>query len=376
MVTASFLYLCSGYYNYDEGFTPDFPGLEDFEGEIVHPQFWTEDVDYDGKEVVVIGSGATAVTLIPSMADRTKHVTMLQRSPTYITSLPARRPDRLLPAQGAAPRPGPPADPAEERRDRHRLLRVLPAVPEARAQVPDRRARRALPDDFDTKHLKPKYNPWDQRLCIVPNGDLWRTLKSGKASIATDQIARFTKDRHRPGVGRTTSPPTWSSPPRASRWWRSARSSGGRRSQDRLARGLRLQGHDVQRHPELRLVRRLHQRVVDAARRPDLEVRLPAHQPHGRERLRLRHARPGRGRGRLGAAAQPAVGLCAARGRDPAAAGHDLTVDDPAELVPRLLGQPPQRPRRGHGLDSGSARSLGRAELPLAAAGTRTCCGA
>ncbi len=88
VITASFLYLCSGYYNYDAGFTPEFPGLEDFEGEVVHPQFWTDDVDYDDKEVVVIGSGATAVTLIPSMADRTKHVTMLQRSPTYITSLP------------------------------------------------------------------------------------------------------------------------------------------------------------------------------------------------------------------------------------------------------------------------------------------------
>ena len=137
-VTASFLYLCSGYYNYDAGFTPEFPGLEDFEGEVVHPQFWTDDVDYDGKEVVVIGSGATAVTLIPSMADRTKHVTMLQRSPTYITSLPQGDPiasflRKVLPL-GLA----------------HRLTRrknaaiaigfyvFCPAVPEARAKVPDR----------------------------------------------------------------------------------------------------------------------------------------------------------------------------------------------------------------------------------------------
>jgi len=191
--TASFLYLCSGYYNYDAGFTPDFPGLEDFEGEVVHPQFWTDDVDYVDKEVVVIGSGATAVTLIPSMADRTKHVTMLQRSPTYITSLPQGDPiasglRKVLPL-GLA----------------HRLTRRKNAAiavgfyvfsqrfPRLARKFLIGRARRALPDDFDVKHLKPKYNPWDQRLCIVPNGDLWRTIKSGKASIATDHIARFTK---------------------------------------------------------------------------------------------------------------------------------------------------------------------------------------
>ena len=222
--TASFLYLCSGYYNYDAGFTPEFPGLEDFEGEVVHPQFWTDDVDYDDKEVVVIGSGATAVTLIPSMADRTKHVTMLQRSPTYITSLPQGDPiasglRKVLPL-GLA----------------HRLTRRKNAAiaigfyvfsqrfPKLARRFLIGRARRALPDDFDVKHLKPKYNPWDQRLCIVPNGDLWRTLKSGKASIATDQIARFTEDRHRPGVRRPPPRRPGRSPPPACRWWRSARS--------------------------------------------------------------------------------------------------------------------------------------------------------
>jgi cation diffusion facilitator CzcD-associated flavoprotein CzcO len=159
----------------------------------VHPQFWTDDVDYDDKEVVVIGSGATAVTLIPSMADRTKHVTMLQRSPTYITSLPQGDPiagalRRVLPL-GLA----------------HRITRIKNAAiaigfyvfsqrfPKAARRFLIWRARRALPDDFDLKHLKPKYNPWDQRLCIVPDGDLWKTIKSGKASIATDRIARFTK---------------------------------------------------------------------------------------------------------------------------------------------------------------------------------------
>ena len=191
--TASVLYLCSGYYNYDAGFTPDFPGLEDFEGEVVHPQFWTDHVDYVDKEVVVIGSGATAVTLIPSMADRTKHVTMLQRSPTYITSLPQGDPiasglRKVLPL-GLA----------------HRLTRRKNAAiavgfyvfcqrfPRLARKFLIGRARRALPDDFDVKHLEPNYDPWDQRLCIVPNSDLWETIASGKASIATDHIARFTK---------------------------------------------------------------------------------------------------------------------------------------------------------------------------------------
>jgi monooxygenase len=193
VLTASFLYLCSGYYNYDAGFTPEFPGLEEFEGEVVHPQFWTDDVDYDDKEVVVIGSGATAVTLIPSMADRTKHVTMLQRSPTYITSLPQGDPiasglRKVLPL-GLA----------------HRLTRRKNAAiaigfyvfcqrfPRLARRLLIGRARRALPDDFDVKHLKPRYDPWDQRLCIVPDSDLWRTIKAGKASIATDRVARFTR---------------------------------------------------------------------------------------------------------------------------------------------------------------------------------------
>ncbi len=192
-VRASFLYLCSGYYSYDQGYTPEFEGIEDFEGKIVHPQFWTDDIDYDGKEVVVIGSGATAVTLIPSMADRTKHVTMLQRSPTYITALPQGDPiaaglRKVLPL-GLA----------------HRLTRVKNAAiaigfyvfaqrfPKLARKFLIGRARRSLPDDFDTKHLSPHYDPWDQRLCIVPDGDLFRTLRHGKASIVTDRIARFTK---------------------------------------------------------------------------------------------------------------------------------------------------------------------------------------
>jgi len=190
--TASFLYLCSGYYNYDKGYQPEFPGLDSFQGQVVHPQFWPEDLDYAGKKVVVIGSGATAVTLIPSMADDVEHITMLQRSPTYITTLPAE--DKLaqlmrkvLPAKLA-----------------HRAVRRKNAIvtigfyqfcrrfPTAATKLLLGRAKRQLPEGADMKHFTPRYKPWDQRLCIVPNGDLFRAIRRGKASIATDTIKAFT----------------------------------------------------------------------------------------------------------------------------------------------------------------------------------------
>lgn len=189
--TANFIYLCSGYYSYDEGYLPDFPGLESFEGTVIHPQFWPEDLDYADKEVVVIGSGATAVTLIPSMAEKAGHITMLQRSPTYITALPqgdkiADGMRKILPGKLA-----------------HRVIRQKNAVvavgfylfcrgfPTAATQVLLTRAKAALPKEFDAKHLTPRYKPWDQRLCIVPNGDLFRTLRHGDASIVTDRIMTF-----------------------------------------------------------------------------------------------------------------------------------------------------------------------------------------
>ncbi|MGJ9413399.1 flavin-containing monooxygenase [Aeromicrobium sp. CF4.19] len=201
VMTSSFLYLCSGYYDYDEGHTPDFPGVEDFGGQVVHPQFWPEDLEYDGKRVVVIGSGATAVTLIPSMADRTEHITMLQRSPTYITSLPqgdklASLLRKVLPA-GAA----------------HRATRLKNATvaigfyefcrrfPSLAKRILLTRAGRSVPGDFDPKHLTPRYDPWDQRLCIVPDGDLFRTLRHGRASIVTDTIDTFTADGIRTSSG-------------------------------------------------------------------------------------------------------------------------------------------------------------------------------
>lgn len=190
--TASFLYLCSGYYSYDHGYTPDFPGLEDFEGKVVHPQFWPEDLDYAGKHVVVIGSGATAVTLLPTMAQAASKVTMLQRSPTYILAQPLTDPmahlaRKIFPAAAV-----------------HKLTRLRYAVmtvgfymfcrgfPSMSRSILLTLARRSAPAGMDPKHWTPRYKPWDQRLCVVPSGDLYKALKSGKADIVTDHIDEFT----------------------------------------------------------------------------------------------------------------------------------------------------------------------------------------
>jgi cation diffusion facilitator CzcD-associated flavoprotein CzcO len=188
-----FLYLCSGYYSYESAHAPRFPGAERFTGRIIHPQWWPEDLDYAGKRVVVIGSGATAVTIVPAMAERAAHVTMLQRSPSYIISLPAE--DPIADAIRAAL----PADVA------HRIVRGKNALitlglyqfcrrfPEQASRLLVHHVKTLLPDGYDTEHFKPRYKPWDQRLCLVPDADLFRALRSGKASVVTDTIETFTE---------------------------------------------------------------------------------------------------------------------------------------------------------------------------------------
>lgn len=190
-VSANFLYLCSGYYSYDSGFQPEFPGIADFNGQVIHPQFWPEDLDYSGKRIVVVGSGATAVTLVPSLADQAEHVTMLQRSPTYITSLPgedtlARLTLKALP------------DGAAHKVNRARLAATAIGFyefcrrfPKAARAILLKRAKSALPEGYDMRHFTPTYNPWDQRLCIVPNGDLFKAIRRGDASVETDTIESF-----------------------------------------------------------------------------------------------------------------------------------------------------------------------------------------
>lgn len=191
--TANFLFMCGGYYNYDEAFTPEFEGREDFKGEVIHPQFWPEDMDYSGKKVVVIGSGATAMTLVPSMTDKAEHVTMLQRTPTYVVSRPgtdafANFMRKYLPSKLAY----------GITRWKNVLFgmyfyRMCMTKP---AKVKDYllgMIREELGEEEVKKHFTPTYNPWDQRLCLVPDSDLYEALKSGKASAVTDHIDRFTE---------------------------------------------------------------------------------------------------------------------------------------------------------------------------------------
>jgi len=193
-ITCDFLYMCTGYYDYAEGYSPDWPDRERFAGRIVHPQQWPADLDYAGKRVVVIGSGATAVTLVPAMAERAAHVTMLQRSPTYIVARPSQDAvanwlRRRLPARLAH----------HIARWKNILLQM--AFFQLAQRRPDmtRRnilnmTREQLGPDYDVeKHFTPTYNPWDQRLCLVPDADLFRAMRAGKVSIVTDQIERFTE---------------------------------------------------------------------------------------------------------------------------------------------------------------------------------------
>ncbi len=190
--TASFVVGCTGYYNYAAGYQPEFEGAEDFAGPIIHPQHWPQDLDYGGKKVVVIGSGATAVTLVPALSEKAAHVTMLQRSPSYLLPLPSIDPltlrlQRLLPEKLAY---------RVTRARNIAMSRTLFELSRKRPQAMRRLflniVRKQLADKADMRHFTPDYAPWDQRLCVVANGDLFKAIRHGKASIVTDHIERFT----------------------------------------------------------------------------------------------------------------------------------------------------------------------------------------
>ena len=193
-LTCSWLICATGYFRYDQGYLPHFEGIERFKGTVVHPQHWPEDLDYAGKRVVVIGSGATAVTLVPAMTDRAAHVTMLQRSPTYVISLPERDGlanllKRILPAERAY---------AITRRKNIWLQRTVYELSQRHPALVKRLLRRGLerrlPPGYDIdRHFTPTYDPWDQRLCAVPDGDLFAAISSGRASIVTDHIKEITE---------------------------------------------------------------------------------------------------------------------------------------------------------------------------------------
>jgi len=192
--TCSYLINCTGYYNHDQGYLPSFPGVERFKGQCIHPQQWPEQLDYRGKRVVVIGSGATAVTLVPTMARETAHITMLQRSPSYVFSVPAYDKisavlQRFLPERwvyGIA-------------RKRNLFLqqliyRLSKRWPEQVRSFLLSSVKRHVGKDFDMSHFTPNYKPWDERLCAVPDADLFKVLREGKASIVTDHIDTFTEN--------------------------------------------------------------------------------------------------------------------------------------------------------------------------------------
>ena len=188
------LQMCSGYYSYKEGYTPEFAGMDRFNGQLIHPQAWPEDFDATGKRIVVIGSGATAITLIPSLAKTAKHVVMLQRSPSYIFVEPgvdivAKVLRRLLPETWAYQ--------AVRRKNmflEHLIYTKARKEPQKLKAFILKRVRKALPQNYDIqKHFNPRYQPWDQRLCLAPDGDIFQSISSGAASVVTDQIDTFTE---------------------------------------------------------------------------------------------------------------------------------------------------------------------------------------
>lgn len=193
--SCNFMYLCSGYYDYEEGYAPTFPGSQDFQGRLIHPQHWPRDLDYQGQRIVVIGSGATAVTLVPALAQTAAKVTMLQRSPSYILSVPAedhlaRTIRKLLPQRMA------------NRLARWKNILVNIFFYQLCRRAPARAKRffrrqlaTELPPGIDLDvHFQPRYEPWDQRVCLVPDADLFQAIRAGRVSIVTDQIVKFTQE--------------------------------------------------------------------------------------------------------------------------------------------------------------------------------------
>ena len=196
--SGNFLFMCQGYYNYEAGYQPDFLGQEQFAGQIIHPQQWPEDLDYSNKKMVVIGSGATAATILPAAAKTAAHVTQLQRSPSYYLALDNSGEDEMIEELRALDVP---LDWIHGIK-RRKMLEFGRDMTERSMTTPDavreellEGARAALPEDYDVeKHFGPDYSPWKERLCLLPDGDMFAAIKSGKASVVTDQIDRFTKD--------------------------------------------------------------------------------------------------------------------------------------------------------------------------------------
>ena len=280
--TANFLYMCQGYYRHTDGYTPEWPGMAAFNGRIVHPQTWPDDLDHAAKRVVVIGSGATAATLIPALAKHTAHVTMLQRSPTFFRT--GRNAIEI----------------ADELRElgidetwiheivRRKIMRDSTIFAQRSLSEPDRvrqelleAVRGHLGDDAAVeKHFTPSYRPWRQRIAFIPDGDLLTTIRAGRASVVTGEIESFTETRHPARLGTTSRCRHRRDRDRVSsvRAWRHRLRD--RREAGRFRQHRDVSRHDVHRGAESRLGVRLFPRCVDAARGPRRRFRLPPAQPH------------------------------------------------------------------------------------------------
>ncbi len=192
-ISADWVFAGTGYYRYDAGYLPELPGLQSFTGRVVHPQQWPEELDYEGKRVVVVGSGATAVTIVPAMAQKAAHVTMLQRSPSYIMSLPRRDPLALKLQEWLGPERGYAWARRKNIALQTGLYQFCQRFPRQARRLIRKLTIRQLPEGYPVdRHFKPRYDPWDQRLCFVPSGDLFGAIRRGTASIVTDRIETFT----------------------------------------------------------------------------------------------------------------------------------------------------------------------------------------
>ncbi|MFJ9390928.1 flavin-containing monooxygenase [Nocardioides sp. NPDC101246] len=196
-IRTRWVFAATGYYRYEEGYSPEFAGHEDFGGTVVHPQHWPEDLDYSGKKVVIVGSGATAVTMVPAMLEgdgAAEHVTMLQRTPTYVMSMPRVDGLALTLTKLLGEKRGYAVTRFKNIWMERAVVKWLRAFPKAGRRFIRRENLKRLPEGFDVdKHFNPPYNPWDQRLCLAPDGDFFDVIKAGDASVVTDKIDRFTE---------------------------------------------------------------------------------------------------------------------------------------------------------------------------------------
>ena len=192
-ISCNFIFMCSGYYSYEKGYTPDFDGINEFNGKIMHPQKWDISIDYSNKEVIVIGSGATAVTLVPEMAKDAKHVTMLQRSPTYVVSAPQQDPLAIFLQKYLPSKLSYFIVRWKNILRQQWYFRLCKKNPKRVKDFIINQVRKSLGHDYDVdKHFTPNYNPWDQRMCLVPNGDLFKSIRKKQTSVVTDTIDKFT----------------------------------------------------------------------------------------------------------------------------------------------------------------------------------------